>query len=114
MFLEGLETYGKEWKKIADMIKTRTVVQIRTHAQKYFQKVAKTTGGPVMSTSKKEVIVRPPNRKRRSGKEYDGHDPASMNKPGTIQVPSSFNTRRTRSSDREKKEVSIILYYAFV
>ena len=40
-FLEGLRNYGKEWKKIAELIQTRTVVQIRTHAQKYFQKVAK-------------------------------------------------------------------------
>jgi len=42
VFLEGLKEYGKEWKKIAGMIPTRTVVQIRTHAQKYFQKLAKT------------------------------------------------------------------------
>ena len=41
LFLEGLQNYGKEWKRIADLIQTRTVVQIRTHAQKYFQKVAK-------------------------------------------------------------------------
>eukprot|EP00616_Rhizochromulina_sp_CCMP1243_P018883 CAMPEP_0118978964 /NCGR_PEP_ID=MMETSP1173-20130426/24864_1 /TAXON_ID=1034831 /ORGANISM="Rhizochromulina marina cf, Strain CCMP1243" /LENGTH=327 /DNA_ID=CAMNT_0006929203 /DNA_START=69 /DNA_END=1048 /DNA_ORIENTATION=+ len=41
LFLRGLELYGKGWKKIASLIKTRTVVQIRTHAQKYFQKLAK-------------------------------------------------------------------------
>eukprot|EP00511_Aplanochytrium_stocchinoi_P002446 CAMPEP_0204842958 /NCGR_PEP_ID=MMETSP1346-20131115/47694_1 /ASSEMBLY_ACC=CAM_ASM_000771 /TAXON_ID=215587 /ORGANISM="Aplanochytrium stocchinoi, Strain GSBS06" /LENGTH=417 /DNA_ID=CAMNT_0051982015 /DNA_START=757 /DNA_END=2008 /DNA_ORIENTATION=+ len=41
-FVQGLDMYGKEWKKIANMIETRTVVQIRTHAQKYFQKIAKT------------------------------------------------------------------------
>jgi SHAQKYF class myb-like DNA-binding protein len=40
-FLDGLKQHGKEWKKIANMIATRTVVQIRTHAQKYFQKLAK-------------------------------------------------------------------------
>jgi len=34
-----LDTEG--WKKIASLIKSRTVVQIRTHAQKYFQKLAK-------------------------------------------------------------------------
>lgn len=33
--------YGKGWKKIAGLIKTRTVVQIRTHAQKYFLKLSK-------------------------------------------------------------------------
>lgn len=40
-FMEGLTTYGREWKKIAAMIPSRTVVQIRTHAQKYFQKIKK-------------------------------------------------------------------------
>jgi SHAQKYF class myb-like DNA-binding protein len=41
LFLQGLEQHGKGWKKIASLIKSRTVVQIRTHAQKYFQKMAK-------------------------------------------------------------------------
>jgi len=41
MFIKGLELYGKAWKKIAMAIKTRTVVQIRTHAQKYFLKLSK-------------------------------------------------------------------------
>eukprot|EP01036_Dinobryon_divergens_P022910 gene22910-31214_t len=40
-FIKGLELYGKGWKKIANLVKTRTVVQIRTHAQKYFLKLAK-------------------------------------------------------------------------
>ena len=40
-FIKGLELYGKGWKKIACLIKTRTVVQIRTHAQKYFLKLSK-------------------------------------------------------------------------
>jgi len=41
LFLQGLEVHGKGWKKIASLIQSRTVVQIRTHAQKYFQKLAK-------------------------------------------------------------------------
>ena len=41
LFLKGLELHGKGWKKIANLIRTRTVVQIRTHAQKYFQKLEK-------------------------------------------------------------------------
>lgn len=41
LFIKGLEMYGKGWKKIAGLIKTRTVVQIRTHAQKYFLKLSK-------------------------------------------------------------------------
>ena len=59
IFEEAFKQYGKEWKLIASLIKTRTVIQIRTHAQKYFQKIAKQTGGPVMSTSKKEKFHNP-------------------------------------------------------
>lgn len=40
-FLSALQMYGKEWKKVAAKVKTRTVVQTRTHAQKYFQKLQK-------------------------------------------------------------------------
>ena len=40
-FLQGLQIYGKEWKKVAAKVRTRTVVQTRTHAQKYFQKLQK-------------------------------------------------------------------------
>ena len=63
-FLEGLAQFGREWKRVADsvsfvvvlwvrwldahgvvaQIPSRTVVQIRTHAQKYFQKIAKEKG----------------------------------------------------------------------
>lgn len=38
LFLEGLEKHGRSWKKVADHIGTRTVMQTRTHAQKYFDK----------------------------------------------------------------------------
>mmetsp|Transcript_15905 Transcript_15905/g.23429 ORF Transcript_15905/g.23429 Transcript_15905/m.23429 type:complete len:462 (-) Transcript_15905:378-1763(-) len=40
-FLEGLKIYGREWKKVADRIPTRTSAQIRSHAQKYFAKMAR-------------------------------------------------------------------------
>ena len=40
-FLDGLRQHGKGWKQIAVMIPSRSVVQIRTHAQKYFQKLCK-------------------------------------------------------------------------
>jgi hypothetical protein len=44
VFVKGLKLHKKQWKLIAEMIKTRTVVQIRTHAQKYFQKLHKARG----------------------------------------------------------------------
>jgi len=40
-FLKGLQLYGKQWTLISDMIPSRTPVQIRSHAQKYFSKLRK-------------------------------------------------------------------------
>ena len=40
-FLYGLKLYGKNWKKIEDLIETRTSTQIRSHAQKFFIKMKK-------------------------------------------------------------------------
>lgn len=40
-FLLGLQLHGREWRKVASVVKTRTVMQTRTHAQKYFQKLAR-------------------------------------------------------------------------
>jgi SHAQKYF class myb-like DNA-binding protein len=52
IFLKGLNKYGRKWKKISLIVKTRTAVQIRTHAQKYFQsllrsKDARNGRGPI-------------------------------------------------------------------
>lgn len=41
LFVKGLGIYGRQWKLLAEMIKTRTPVQIRSHAQKYFNKLAR-------------------------------------------------------------------------
>lgn len=58
LFLQGLKLYNKQWKLIADLVKTRTVVQIRTHAQKYFQKLEK--GRMINTTPKKEDVPQSP------------------------------------------------------
>lgn len=39
LFLKCLEQHGKDWREFTNTITTRTVVQIRTHAQKYFKKL---------------------------------------------------------------------------
>lgn len=35
-FLKGLHLHGREWKKVATLIPTRSSAQVRSHAQKYF------------------------------------------------------------------------------
>lgn len=71
LFLQGLEQHGKGWKKIASLIKSRTVVQIRTHAQKYFQKLAKARQngeeGEVGMENRERLVVSGTVKRRRSG-----------------------------------------------
>ena len=38
-FLEAIIKYGINWKKVKAMVKTRTLIQIRSHAQKFFRKL---------------------------------------------------------------------------
>ena len=38
-FLEAIIKYGINWKKVKAMVKTRTLIQIRSHAQKFFMKL---------------------------------------------------------------------------
>lgn len=52
VFLKALDKFGRDWKKMSTMIKTRTVIQIRTHAQKYFQKLEK---NPALAEASKNV-----------------------------------------------------------
>jgi len=59
VFLQGLEKHGKQWKLIASMIGTRTVVQVRTHAQKYFQKLER-KNNPVPAAAASVVPVPAP------------------------------------------------------
>ena len=37
-FLQGIALYGNNWKKIKSLIRTRTATQVRSHAQKFFNK----------------------------------------------------------------------------
>ena len=38
-FIEAINKYGKDWKKIMQVVGTRSSNQIRSHAQKYFIKL---------------------------------------------------------------------------
>ncbi|KAH1155883.1 hypothetical protein GYH30_050927 [Glycine max] len=60
-FLEALHLFDRDWKKIEAFVGSKTVIQIRSHAQKYFMKVQKN------GTSEH---VPPPRPKRKAAHPY--------------------------------------------
>ena len=38
-FIQGIVLYGSNWKKVNTLIRTRSTVQVRSHAQKFFKKM---------------------------------------------------------------------------
>jgi len=52
-FLEGMDNFPKQWKRVADLIGTRTVLQVRTHAQKFFQSTKMAGNNNLNETSSK-------------------------------------------------------------
>lgn len=68
-FLNGLELYGRrKWQKIAELVGTRTTVQVRSHAQKYFKKIRKEAetapqGGSPRASYTDHAITSIPERK---------------------------------------------------
>ena len=46
LFLRGLEQHGKDYERIAVLVRSRTKQQCKTHGQKHFQKLAKKEAPP--------------------------------------------------------------------
>jgi SHAQKYF class myb-like DNA-binding protein len=72
-FMEGLNMYGRKWKKIQTHVKTKTAVQVRTHAYGYFAKLLRNMpdedgiweAAENMSSLPSSVLKGPGNGKRR-------------------------------------------------
>ncbi|XP_004302837.1 PREDICTED: protein REVEILLE 8 [Fragaria vesca subsp. vesca] len=83
-FLEALQLFDRDWKKIEDFVGSKTVIQIRSHAQKYFLKVQK---------NGTTAHVPPPRPKRKASHPYP--QKASKNEfipfQASLAYPSSMN-----------------------
>lgn len=41
LFIQAINQFGREWDKVQSVVKTRSLAQIRSHAQKYFLKLSR-------------------------------------------------------------------------
>lgn len=71
-FLQALKRYGRAWRKIEEHIGTKTAVQIRSHAQKFFSKLQReqSMSGIGEESSKAGISIPPPRPKRKPSHPY--------------------------------------------
>lgn len=73
LFLEAMHLHGRAWRRIQEHIGTKTAVQIRSHAQKFFSKVIRESSGDSSNSSgaaAPAIQIPPPRPKRKSVHPY--------------------------------------------
>ncbi|KAH1131260.1 hypothetical protein J1N35_002638 [Gossypium stocksii] len=104
-FLEALRLYGRGWRQIEEHVGTKSAVQIRSHAQKFFSKVVRESNGG-FDGSIKPIVIPPPRPKRKPVHPYPrksvdlvkGKSPSS--KPERSPSPNQFFREQDNKSPR--------------
>ncbi|KAF7096024.1 hypothetical protein CFC21_098040 [Triticum aestivum] len=88
-FLEALKLYGRAWQRIEEHVGTKTAVQIRSHAQKFFTKLEKEAINNGTSPGQAhDIDIPPPRPKRKPNCPYPRKGCLSSETP-TREVPKS-------------------------
>ncbi|TYH38910.1 hypothetical protein ES332_D12G143600v1 [Gossypium tomentosum] len=101
-FLEALKLYGRAWQRIEEHIGTKTAVQIRSHAQKFFSKLEKEAlakGVPIGQAL--DIEIPPPRPKRKPNNPY----PRKTGAATTVQDGAKDGKSETPISSSRCKQV---------
>ncbi|XP_047956309.1 protein REVEILLE 2-like [Salvia hispanica] len=63
-FVEALKLYGRAWRQIEEHVGSKTAIQIRSHAQKFFAKVTRDSSVDAEGTSD-PIAIPPPRPKKK-------------------------------------------------
>ncbi|XP_049401077.1 protein LATE ELONGATED HYPOCOTYL-like [Solanum stenotomum] len=112
-FLEALKLYGRAWQRIEEHIGTKTAVQIRSHAQKFFTKLEKealTKGVPISQAL--DIEIPPPRPKRKPSNPYPRKTSVAVPslqvgaKDGKFSTPFSSICEERNLFDLEKEPIT--------
>jgi SHAQKYF class myb-like DNA-binding protein len=115
-FMDGLNRYGRKWKKIQACVKTKTAVQVRTHAYGYFAKLLRNMPeddaawelAEEMSSLPGAVLKGPASGKRRSEPKTDEAGMEVLRRFVFCRKKSDSATTRSEDADMETASVSSI------
>ncbi|XP_066350798.1 protein CCA1-like isoform X1 [Miscanthus floridulus] len=92
-FLEALKLYGRAWQRIEEHVGTKTAVQIRSHAQKFFTKLEKEAMNNGTSPGQAhDIDIPPPRPKRKPNSPYPRKSGLSSETP-TKELPNDKSTK---------------------
>ncbi|KAJ0974519.1 hypothetical protein J5N97_016484 [Dioscorea zingiberensis] len=96
-FLEALRLHGRAWRRIQEHIGTKTAVQIRSHAQKFFSKVMRESasgdGGNM-----KLIDIPPPRPKRKPMHPYPRKSGSIHERTSVLEPLQTFSSPITSAS----------------
>ncbi|CAL5202784.1 unnamed protein product [Lathyrus oleraceus] len=109
-FLEALKLYGRAWRRIEEHVGTKTAIQIRSHAQKFFSKVLRDKSESITNT-KESIKIPPPRPKRKPMHPYPRKraETAGSKEISVAKKEVNCNSLRTSDFDQENQSPKSVL-----